>query len=394
MGLYDEAIKFKRLAERAVKRGDFETAKRYIRIAIDRLERLEQMSDDPSLKEMWRRGINNLKMLLESIESGAIARAKHEFSVERHPGYRVREKKQPEKKEARREFPEECQADFLYTSIPDVTFDDVAGLDIVKKELRESIEWQLKYPDLLKKMGLRTVKGILLYGPPGTGKTFIVKAAAGQFKIPLIIVDPATLLSKWLGESEKMVARIFSCARKIAPCIIFIDETDKVFPLKTAGSDAPKRIEAQLLQELDGIRSSEGFIVIFASNEPWNMNPALIRAGRIDKAIHIGPPDEEMIRKLFELYLRGVELADDVDLNKLVELTKGDKNKGYYSAAAIALICNEAKKNVLRDYEKTHKLRPLTMRDLEEAIRKTRRDIPAPLAEEYKNWEKKYFMAK
>jgi len=133
--------------------------------------------------------------------------------------------------------------------------------------------------------------------------------------------------------------------------------------------------------------------VIFASNEPWKMNPALIRAGRIDKAIYVGPPDDEMRRKLFELYLRGVELADDVNFDELVRLTK-ENMEGYYSAAAIALICNEAKKNVLRDYEKTHKLRPVTMNDLEEAIRRTRRDIPRHLVERYEQWEKEYFTAR
>ncbi len=391
MGLYDEALKFKKLAENAIKRGDLDVAKRYLMVAIDRLEKLEQISDDPTLKEMWRRGIQNLKMLLESVETGAIARAKHEIKGYTPPTPRPYLEPHRPVKKAQEKFPEECTADFLYTSIPDVSFDDVAGLDIVKKELKESIEWQLKYPDLLKKMGLRPIKGLLLYGPPGTGKTFVVKAAAGQFKIPLIIVDPATLLSKWLGESEKMVARIFSCARKINPCIVFIDETDKVFPLEVSGSDAPKRIEAQLLQELDGIRSGEGFIVIFASNEPWKINPALIRAGRIDKVIYVGPPDREMREKLFKLYLRGVELAEDVDIGRLVDLTEPNQ-EGYYSAAAIALICNEAKKNLLRDYEKTKMLRPLTMNDIISAIKITRRDIPRSVVERHISWGKEHFV--
>ena len=381
MGLYDEAIKYKRLAESAIRRGDLDLAKRYLKMAIDRLSRLEQLTEDPSLKEMWRKGIRNLMMLLESVESGAIARAKHEVTRPAVSMGMTSMRGRPARGKAgapKVEIPEECKAEFLYTSIPDVNFDDVAGLDDVKRELKESIEWQLKYPELLKKMGLRPIKGLLLYGPPGTGKTFIVKAAAGQFGIPLIIVDPATLLSKWLGESEKMVARIFECARKLSPCIVFIDETDKVFPIEVSGSDAPKRIEAQLLQELDGVRSGEGFIVIFASNEPWRINPALIRAGRIDKVIYVEPPDDAMRKKLFELYLRGVELAEDVDLDELVRRTRPNK-EGYYSAAAIALICNEAKKNILRDYEKTHKLRSLKMDDLLAAISAIRRDIPCLL---------------
>ena len=394
MGLYDEALKFKKLAENAIRRGDIEAAKKYLQIAISKLEALEEISEDPTLKAIWERGKKNLLMLLEGLESGTIKPPKKipmKKITPRETEVSIRKVSVKTRKVSMEEIPEECRADFLYTSIPDVTFNDVAGLDAVKQELREGIEWQIKYPEILKQLGLRPIKGILLYGPPGTGKTYVVKAAAGEFRIPLIIVDPATLMSKWLGESEKMVAKIFSCARRLAPSIVFIDEVDKVFPRQVSGSEAPKRIEAQLLQELDGIRSGEGFIVIFATNEPWNLNPALIRANRVDKVIYVPPPDDKMRRKLFELYLRGVKLADDVDFDELVRETRPN-NEGYYSAAAIALICNEAKKNVLRHYQKTGELRPITMSDLLEAIKKTRRDIPLGLVEKYDEWKKEYFI--
>lgn len=394
MGLYDEALKFKKLAENAIRRGDIEAAKKYLQIAISKLEALEEISEDPTLKAIWERGKKNLLMLLEGLESGTIKPPKKipmKKITPRETEVSIRKVSVKTRKVSMEEIPEECRADFLYTSIPDVTFNDVAGLDAVKQELREGIEWQIKYPEILKQLGLRPIKGILLYGPPGTGKTYVVKAAAGEFRIPLIIVDPATLMSKWLGESEKMVAKIFSCARRLAPSIVFIDEVDKVFPRQVSGSEAPKRIEAQLLQELDGIRSGEGFIVIFATNEPWNLNPALIRANRVDKVIYVPPPDDEMRRKLFELYLREVKLADDVDFDELVRETKPN-SEGYYSAAAIALICNEAKKNVLRHYQKTGELRPITMSDLLEAIKKTRRDIPLGLVEKYDEWKKEYFI--
>ncbi len=396
MGLYDEALKFKKLAENAMRKGDIEAAKRYLQMAISRLETLEEMSEDPTLRKIWEQGRRNLMMLLEGLESGAIripkrtAEAKAPRRVAGAP--RVKMIEHVPRRTAIKEIPEECQADFLYTSIPEITFNDVAGLDDVKRELREGIEWQIKYPEILRQLGLRPIKGILLYGPPGTGKTYVVKAAAGEFGVPLIIVDPATLMSKWLGESEKMVAKIFSCARRLSPSIVFIDEVDKVFPRQVSGSEAPKRIEAQLLQELDGIRSGEGFIVIFATNEPWNLNPALIRAKRVDKVIYVPPPDDEMRKKLFELYLRGVNLADDVNLDELVRRTRPN-SEGFYSAAAIALICNEAKKNVLRYYQKTGQLRPIRMEDLLEAIERTRRDIPINLVEKYDEWKKQYFIS-
>ncbi|MCR8432659.1 MAG: ATP-binding protein [Crenarchaeota archaeon] len=396
MGFYDEALKYKKLAEEAIKKGDLEAAKRYLQIAISRLEELEKVSEDITLKKIWEQGKKNLMMLLEGIESGTIKAPKKPVVAPEKPQELPKAPKAEVAKTSYREtwvaveIPEECRAEFLYTSIPDIAFKDVAGLDIVKQELREAIEWQIKYSDILEQLGLRPLKGVLLYGPPGTGKTYIVKAAAGEFKVPLIIVDPATLMSKWLGESEKMVAKIFDCARRITPAIVFIDEVDKVFPKTVSSSDAPKRIEAQLLQELDGIKSGEGFIVVFATNEPWNINPALIRAKRVDKVIYIPPPDDELRRKLFNLYLSGVKLAEDVNIDEIVKRTEPNA-EGYYSAAAIALICNEAKKNVMRDYQKTGEIRPINMKDLLEAIEKIRRDIPQDLVEKYEKWRKQYF---
>jgi transitional endoplasmic reticulum ATPase len=307
-----------------------------------------------------------------------------QLEIKRKPATKGKTVKLEEKREGKLQL-EECKSDVFTAEIPDVTFDDVADMEDVKKELKESIEWQIKFPNMLKQLDLKPLKGILMYGPPGTGKTFLVKAAAGEFKLPLVIADPATLMSKYVGESEKLVKKIFDCARAMAPSIIFVDEVDKVMPLKTTSSDAPKRIEAQFLQEMDGVKSKEGTIVVFATNEPWNISPALIRPGRIDRIIYVGPPTRETRKQLFELYLKNVPLSDDVNIETLLDMTEPNKT-GYYSASGIAQICNEVKKVVMRKFTQTGEMQPATLDDFIEAVKKVPRSIGHKMIKQYESW--------
>lgn len=405
MSLYNEALTLKNLAEKALEKGDVERAAKYLRRAIRNLEVLEYQAKDRTMQSIWRNIKKRLQEMLSNLdhyakiymERGAGKRGTPISGVELPPPSEIPTPKikapqapKREKAEKRRlKLPEECPSDLIYADIPDITFSDVAGMADVKQELRESVEWQLKYPDVLKKLNLKPLKGILLYGPPGTGKTYLVKAAAGEFKIPIIIADPASIMSKYVGEAEKIVKKIFECARKLAPCIVFVDEVDKILPLHTSGSDAPKRVEAQFLQEMDGVKSGEGAIVIFATNEPWNISPALIRPGRVDRLIYVGPPDDEMRKELFKIHLKNVPLADDVSFEKLAELTKPNE-EGYYSASGIAQICNEAKKELMRRLTKTGEMGVLTLEDLKKAIERVPRSISRKMIDQYKNWGLKY----
>ena len=402
MSLYNEALTLKSLAEKALEKGDTKRASQYLQRAIKNLEILELQTTDPVMQAIWRKAKKTLQDMLNNIDEYAreymertstsrtiITKTlipRENVKPVSKMGVKIpRSREETARTTSKMKLPQECLSDIAYVEIPDITFSDVAGLEDVKNELRESIEWQLKYPDLLKELNLKPLKGILLFGPPGTGKTYIVKAAAGEFKIPIIVADPASIMSKYVGESEKVVKKIFECARKLAPCIVFVDEIDKVLPLHTSSSDAPKRVEAQFLQEMDGIKSGEGSIVVFATNEPWNISPALIRPGRVDRIIYVGPPDKEVRKNLFMIHLKNVPLTDDVTFDRLADLTEPNE-EGYFSSSGIAQICNEAKKILMRRWTQTKDMAPLSLEDFKEAISKVPRSISHKMIKQYENW--------
>ncbi|OYT62004.1 MAG: AAA family ATPase, partial [Thermofilum sp. ex4484_15] len=183
----------------------------------------------------------------------------------------------------------------VYVEVPEVHWEDIGGLGEVKQELREAVEWPLKYPDYFEKMGIEPPRGILLYGPPGTGKTLLAKAVATESEANFISVRGPEILSKWVGESEKAIREIFRKARQAAPCIIFFDEIDSITPRRGFRTDSgvTDRIVNQLLTEMDGITLLRNVIVIGATNRPDILDPALLRPGRFDRIIYVPPPDEK-----------------------------------------------------------------------------------------------------
>ena len=229
--------------------------------------------------------------------------------------------------------------------IPNVRWEDIGDLEQVKQELREAVEWPLKYPDLFKRLGIRPPKGILLYGPPGTGKTLLAKAVANESEANFISVKGPEILSKWVGESEKAVREIFQRAREAAPCIIFFDELDAIAPRRGLHTDSgvTDRIVNQLLTEMDGIQILKDVVVIGATNRPDILDPALLRPGRFDRIIFVPPPDVEGRYQVFQIHTREMPLADDVDLRKLAEMTEG------YTGADIEALCREAALNAARE---------------------------------------------
>ncbi len=229
---------------------------------------------------------------------------------------------------------------------PNVHWDDIGGLENVKQELKEVVEWPMKYKKLFKHMKVRIPKGILLYGPPGTGKTLLAKAVATESEANFISVKGPEFLSKWVGESEKAVREVFRKARQAAPAVIFIDEIDAVAPQRgrDVGTNVTERVVSQLLTEMDGLEELHNVIVIAATNRPDMLDNALLRPGRFDRMIHVPVPDKESRKKIFEIHTRGKPLSENVNLDKLAEMSDG------YTGADIEAVCNEATMLAIRDY--------------------------------------------
>lgn len=229
--------------------------------------------------------------------------------------------------------------------IPDVRWEDVGGLERAKQELREAVEWPLKYPESFKRMGIEPPRGILLYGPPGTGKTLLARAVATESEANFISIKGPELLSKWVGESERGVRETFRKAKMAAPAIIFFDEIDALVPRRGSGfgdAHVTERVISQLLTELDGLEKLENVVVIGATNRPDLVDPALLRPGRFDRLVLVPAPDKKARLEIFKIHTRGMPLAKDVDLELLAKETEG------YSGSDIAALCREAAMLVLR----------------------------------------------
>jgi transitional endoplasmic reticulum ATPase len=253
----------------------------------------------------------------------------------------------------------------VYVEVPEVHWDDIGGLENVKQELREVVEWPLKYPEVFQKMGIEPPKGILLYGPPGTGKTLLAKAVATESGANFIAIRGPEVLSKWVGESEKAVREVFRRAREVAPAVVFFDEIDSIAPVRGQSFDSgvTDRIVNQLLTEMDGIVPLSNVVVLAATNRPDILDPALLRPGRFDRVIYVPPPDKEARKQILKIHTKKVPLANDVDLDRLAELTEG------YTGADLAALVREAALLKLRE-----KLEPgpVEWRHFEQALKKVR----------------------
>jgi transitional endoplasmic reticulum ATPase len=228
---------------------------------------------------------------------------------------------------------------------PNVKWQDIGGLETIKQELKEAVEWPIKYPDSFKRVGISPPKGILIYGPPGTGKTLLAKAVATESEANFIQIKGPSLLSMWVGKSEEGVRKIFERARQVAPCIIFFDEIDALASRRgrDLGTNVTERVLNQMLAEMDGIEALNEIVVIGATNRPDMLDPAILRPGRFDRLVKVMPPTKEERLAIFKVHTRNMPLAKDISLSLLSEKTEG------YTGADIESICREAGMLALRD---------------------------------------------
>jgi transitional endoplasmic reticulum ATPase len=261
---------------------------------------------------------------------------------------------------------------------PNVGWDDIGGLDEAKRELRDGIELPLRHPESFERLGIRPAKGFLLFGPPGTGKTLLAKAVAREAEANFIATKSSDLLSKWYGESERQVARLFQRARQVAPTVIFIDEIDSMAPARGGGMGEPavtERVVNTLLAEMDGLEELRGVVVIAASNRPALLDPALLRPGRFDDLIYVPVPEEEGRLHILKIHTRDMPLGDDVDLGSIAERSDG------YTGADLEDIVRRAGLQALRDDLATERV---TMTYFEEALKETRASVTPEMDREYR----------
>ncbi len=270
----------------------------------------------------------------------------------------------------------------VQVQIPNTSWDDVGGLDELKEELKEAVEWPIKYKDAYDYVDVETPKGILLYGPPGTGKTLIAKALAKMTESNFISIKGPELLSKWVGESEKGIREIFRKARQVAPCIIFLDEVDALVPRRGSGgteSHVTENVVSQILTEIDGLEELHNVLIIGATNRLDIVDEALLRPGRFDRIIKVPNPDEKGRQHIFEIHTKNKPLGNDVKISELVNLTKD------FSGAEITAVTNRAATAALKRYvgakSKNVKEIQITQWDLTDAVDKVRpkkKETPIP----------------
>ena len=272
----------------------------------------------------------------------------------------------------------------VMVQVPDVRWEDVGGLDEAQAKLKEGIELPLKNPDAFRRLGIRPAKGFLLYGPPGTGKTLLAKAVARESEANFISIKSSDLLSKWFGESEQQIARLFARARQVAPTIIFIDEIDSLAPARGRGGGEPQateRVVNTLLAEMDGLEEMQSVIVIGATNRPTLMDPALLRPGRFDELVYVTVPDEKGRRRILGIHTSKMPLAKDVDLDDFAARTE------RYSGADLEDLVRRAGLFALRDDGADAK--EVRKSHFEKAIGASRATVTPEMETEYQAMEKK-----
>ncbi len=271
----------------------------------------------------------------------------------------------------------------VLVELPQITWDQVGGLNSERREVEEAIEWPLVSPEKFERMGIDSPKGVLLYGPPGTGKTLMAKAVANETGANFISIRGPQLLSKWVGESEKAIRQTFRKARQVAPCVVFFDELDSLAPSRSSASDSrvSERVVNQMLTELDGLEELEDVMVVGATNRPDMIDPALLRSGRFDRLVMLGAPDRDGREEILDIHTRDMPLDEDVVLEEIAEITEG------YVGSDLETIAREAALIALREDDDAEEV---TMRHFREALEKVRPTITDDIKEYYDNVEEEF----
>lgn len=343
------------LGMRQLDAGDLKEARYNLIKAAEYLYKLAQISKG-KLQAVRFENANKLMELVKNIEAnpGQYGKRKEAKSAEGSSGAGQDEKEK------------DAASEWVVREKPNIKFADIAGLEDVKEQIRVKMIYPFVHTDKAEKYGIRKGGGLLLYGPPGTGKTMLGKAIACELDAPFFLIKPSDILSKWVGESEKNIAKLFDETRKHDKAIIFIDEVEAIVPRRREMQHSVmQRVVPQILAEMDGFEQRKNSLLFLgATNEPWEIDYAMMRPGRLDEKIYIGLPDQTARRAILAINLKSAPLAPDVDLDVLARRLEG------YSGADIAYVCRKVRETVFLESVEKNTDRPIGMADFESVLRK------------------------
>ncbi|HLY10321.1 MAG TPA: ATP-binding protein [Planctomycetota bacterium] len=283
------------------------------------------------------------------------------------------------------EDPPKVPKDWTLSEKPKLRFDDIAGLEDVKEQIRIKMILPFTFPDKAKRYKVKTGGGILLYGPPGTGKTMIAKAVAGELDATFFAIAPSEILNKWVGESEKNIRKLFESARSCPKAVIFIDEVESLIPKRrdAEAGGVMARVVPQILAELDGFEAREGQNVMFlgATNEPWSIDYAMLRPGRLDEKVYVGLPDLPARQKILEHSLREIPLCEDVDLEAMAKRLEG------YSGADVSYLCRKVAEQTFLESVELSNERPVADADFQRVLKTLRPSVTLSDLDRFKKFK-------
>ena len=277
--------------------------------------------------------------------------------------------------------------EWLVAEKPDITFDDIAGMEDAKRVIDEMVLYPMQSPEKARALGLNPGGGVLLFGPPGTGKTMLGKAIAGALDAPFYYASGADLRSKWYGESEQRLSQLLKAAKAQPVAVVFLDEIESLLPKRTEGSHAAdNRVVTQFLSDLGGFKDSPNLLLVLgATNKPWDIDEAVFRTGRFDEKVYIGPPDRAAREKILELNLKGAQTAADVDLPALAAAMENA------SGSDMAAVVSAAKRAALGRAIRTDADPVLTAADFDEARRRIPLSITGAILAPYRKFMEERF---